>query len=435
MRRRYRRGVPAIAVPAILAILLAFSSLLLLERGEGIGGAQAGLDQDADADVVRMYSSVPMNEYISVVHGVQMAIEEAGGRAGRYRVEYVPLNGAREEGGKWDAAVEMENARRVVEDPRAVFYIGTYNSGAAKISIPVLNRAGIPMVSPGNTYPGLTKPDTGAANEPWVYYPLGPQSRNYFRVVPADDIQGAAGLDYAAGLGVKQAYVLDDTELYGVGVANVFERRAGEKRVKIAGRDSLYGGADIPALAQKIKATGADCVYFGGIAQNRPAELLQALSRAGWKGVFLGADGIATDTFAEGAAGFGEGIRVYSTSLGLPADKLSGPGAGWYSRYRARYPDDRNENFAPFGYEAGRVALSAISRAGDLGTNTIVDRDKVRRAAMGTGSRDLAGPPILGEWRFDANGDTSLRTISVLELPRGDADIAWTYLGPGPGGE
>lgn len=430
--RRLGGGALAVLIPVGLAVILALVSLVLLERDGRIG---ASLVRKPAGDVARIYSSVPLDEYVSVVHGVEMALEEAGSRAGQYRIEYIPLSDAKEPGGKWDAGVELANARRAAEDPLAVAYIGTYNSGAAKISIPVLNRVGMAMISPGNTYPGLTKPETGAANEPWVYYPLGPASRNYFRVVPADDIQGAAGADYVQHVGVKNVFIIDDTELYGVGVADVFERRAREKGIRVAGRDSLFPAADIPALAQKIIDSKADGVYFGGIAQNRPADLLSALVRQGFKGVFLGADGIATDTFADKAMpALSNRVRVFATSLGLPAGRLQGPGAEWYRRYKARYPEDRNVDFAPFGYEAGRAVLAAIARAGDLRTPSGgLDRDKVRRLVAQTGSSDLNGPAILGEWRFDANGDTSLRTISVQTLGGGSA--GWRYLGPGPTGE
>ncbi len=68
-------------------------------------------------------------------------------------------------------------------------YIGTFNSGAAKISIPILNAADVVMISPANTYTGLTKPGKGEPDEPDKYYPNG--KRNYTRVIPADDLQGA----------------------------------------------------------------------------------------------------------------------------------------------------------------------------------------------------------------------------------------------------
>ena len=52
-------------------------------------------------------------------------------------------------------------------------YVGTYNSGASKISMPILNRANLLMISPANTWPGLTKPGHWDPGEPEIYRPTG----------------------------------------------------------------------------------------------------------------------------------------------------------------------------------------------------------------------------------------------------------------------
>ncbi len=100
--------------------------------------------------------------------------------------------------------------------------MGTYNSGCAKIEVPTLNQDStgpMLMVSHANTNPGLTKTwDTG---EPEKYYPAG--TRNFARVITTDDYQGAGAAAFAANdLKVKKAYVLDDNQTYGLGVAKAF---------------------------------------------------------------------------------------------------------------------------------------------------------------------------------------------------------------------
>src|SRR5581483_5630356 len=99
--------------------------------------------------------------------------------------------------------------------------IGTFNSGAAEIIVPILNRAPngpVAMISPANTYVGLTHSGPGtSAGEPNKYYPSG--KRNYARVVAADDFQGAADATLAKQQGVKSLYILNDKEAYGLGVA------------------------------------------------------------------------------------------------------------------------------------------------------------------------------------------------------------------------
>lgn len=407
-----RLGSVEVIGPVVVALVLALFILL-----PGLGGGSSSNPQ-----VVRIYTSVPMNKYISIVHGAQMAVDEVGGRVGNFNVELVPLNDAATLDGKWDAATELANARRAVEDPDGMVYIGTYNSGAAKISIPVLNRVHMAMISPGNTYPGLTKPGTGTAGEPYSYYPLG--IRNYFRVVPADDLQGSAAAAYANQIGAKSVYVLDDTELYGHGIAVIFAQSARGFGIDVLGGPD---GIDVRAsnyseLAQKIVGLNPDLVYFGGISDNRPGMVLRDLRTAGYKGAFMGADGIVDSTFVS-QSGQTSASNVYATLVGLPASRLAGEGEEWYNRYKARYPTDENEDFAPFGYEAARVAVAAIGKAGTK------DREAIRAAMSTISTADLPSPHILGEWKFDQNGDTSLVNISVLKMDPQQSSNPWSYLG------
>src|SRR5512134_1120389 len=144
-------------------------------------------------DVVKFVSSLPRTgsanaQTTTMVNGIRMAIDEAGGKVAGFTIEYEDWDDASAKKGDWDPEVEAANADKAVKDPDVLFYIGTYNSGAAKISMPVLNKAGLVMISPANTYTGLTKPGMGEPNEPGVYQPSGKVT--YFRVVPADDIQG-----------------------------------------------------------------------------------------------------------------------------------------------------------------------------------------------------------------------------------------------------
>jgi branched-chain amino acid transport system substrate-binding protein len=122
-------------------------------------------------------------------NGLDMAIAQTGGVVAGYCLEIVNLDDASPQTGKWDGPVEAENANKAVADLLAILYFGTYNSGAAKVSIPINNRAHMAQITPANTYPGLTKKTGAAPGEPEIYRPLG--FVNYFRPIPADDIQGA----------------------------------------------------------------------------------------------------------------------------------------------------------------------------------------------------------------------------------------------------
>ena len=108
------------------------------------------------------------------------------------------------------------NARMAAHDPKAVFYIGEYNSGASEISIPILNRAGVPQVSPASTYVGSTTNEPGSLpGEPDKYYPT--RRRTFLRIVPRDTIQAAALIDLMANDGCGKIAMANDRMPTGVG--------------------------------------------------------------------------------------------------------------------------------------------------------------------------------------------------------------------------
>ena len=128
------------------------------------------------------------------------------------------------------------------------------------------------MVSPANTYPGLTK--KWAAGEPQKYYPTG--TRNYARVVATDDFQGPADAMWTKALGLKKVYVLDDKQVYGFGVASTYRAAAKKLGLDVTGFEGWDAKASsYEALADAIKATGAQAVFLGGIVCNNGAKLMQ----------------------------------------------------------------------------------------------------------------------------------------------------------------
>src|SRR5436190_9869578 len=124
-----------------------------------------GLAQ-GDPAVIKIVSSLPRTgsakgQTDTIVNGITMAFEDAGWKAGSFQIKYEDLDDATAAAGQWTAEKETANAEQAIKDPDVMIYIGTYNSGAAKQSMPILNRSNILMVSPANTWPGLTKPGKG----------------------------------------------------------------------------------------------------------------------------------------------------------------------------------------------------------------------------------------------------------------------------------
>jgi branched-chain amino acid transport system substrate-binding protein len=399
------------------AAAAAITALALVIGACGGAPGSGGTTGATQAKTVKIISSLPMTglsrtQTVEIVNSIQMAIADT--KIPNVTVNFEALDDATAAKGSWDAAQEAENARKAINDKSVVAYIGTYNSGAAKISIPLLNQAGLVMVSPANTYPGLTKgPAFGAeANEPGVYYPSG--KKTYARVVPADDIQGAVGATWAQELGAKKVYIIHDTELYGKGIADVFRTKAKALGIAEAGYEGAQKADNYRALANKIKDSGADLVYYGGIVDNNPAVMVKDIKAVVPNVKFMGPDGINCAEFLKQAGPAGEG--VYATFGGVPAEKYTGKAGEWLKAYNAKFNNNNPNPYAIYGYEAAKVVLAAIAKAGDKAD----DRATVLANVMGT--KDYDG--VLGKWSFDANGDTTLTQFSGSTAKSG----AWTFV-------
>lgn len=395
---------------AVLSLAV-LTSLILV----ACGGAAA----PAGGGVIKIVSDLPMTgsslgQTQTIVNAITQALEEKGNKAcnGKYTINYQAKDDASAALGKWDPAVVTENAKTYAADKSIVAVIGTFNSGAAKLMIPILNAVNLVMISPANTYPGLTKPGKGdpSAGEPDVYYPN--KTRNYSRVVPADDLQGAVGAQWAKDLGASKVYILDDQELYGKGIADVFEKTATSIGLTVLNHEGIDGkAADYKALATKIQAAGPDLVYFGGITQNNAGQLFKDIKSVGYTGKMMGPDGIYEDAFLTAAGDAAEG--TYLTFGGVPPDQLTGKAGQWRDAYKTKFGSNP-EVYSVYGYVAATLTLDAIERVCAAGGDP-TNREAVRAAVFNTKDFDS----VLGKFSIDANGDTTITQMSGSQVKSG----------------
>jgi len=382
---------------------------------------------------LRIYTSWPMQgamipEGTGMKNGVDMAVAEASGVAAGYCLEVINLDDASPQTGKWDGAVEAENANKAVADPQAIVYIGTYNSGAAKVSIPINNRAHMAQITPANTYPGLTKKQGAAPGEPEIYRPLG--FVNYFRPVPADDIQGAVGAKWAKALGAKKIYILNDQELYGKGIADVFEATAKKIGLTVVANEGIdWKQPDQKPVLTKVRASGADLVYMGGVVETGAQVIIRQMKEVGLVAPrvrFMGPDGLLEEELLKGATcevAMATEMRV--TFAGLPFEKMKGTGAKTYEDYKKKYSKEPTA-YALYAVEAGRVAIDGIKRAApaiEKAKDPAEKREAVRKAISLTKNFD----GINGKWSFDANGDTTMKVMSGFKVVKANNDIGCKF--------
>jgi branched-chain amino acid transport system substrate-binding protein len=362
--------------------------------------------------VVRLYTSWPMQgamipEGTAMKRAVDLAVQHAGGRVAGYTIEVVNLDDASPVTGSWDGTVEAENAQKAIADADAMAYIATYNSGAAKVSMPITNKAGMAQVTVANTYPGLTKPGN-APGEPGIYRPTG--KVNYFRSFPSDDIQGAAAAKLAQCLGFKRVFILDDRQLYGKGIADVFEKTAKELGLQVMGHEGVESvDIDFRALLTRVKAAKADLVYGGFVIDSGGPQVIQQMKALGLFDAgakFMGPDGLYSPALVEQATPAAVNNNVYVTFAGLPPDQLpTEVGKRFYADFKAKYKEEPI-GWAMYAYQATLVTLDAINRAG------VKDRDKVVEALRNT--KNFEG--ITGRFSFDENGDTDRTDMGGFQV-------------------
>lgn len=343
----------------------------------------------------------------SIVNGIKLALQESGYKAGDAKIEYEDWDDASPARGNWDPAVEATNADKAIQDPAVVAVIGPYNSGAAKIAMPKLNQAGLLLISPGATWPGLTKPGVGEANEPQVYRPSG--KVNFYRVVPADDLQGAAAAKWAKDLGAKSIFMLHDGELYGKGIAGVLKKELSKNGITDLGTDKFDPKAsNYRSLAVRIKQLKPDLIFIGATTQNNAGQLAKDLHAAGVGSKIMVPDGCFETPFLEAAGKEALEGKTYVTFGGVPPNQLTGKGKVFYETFKKTFGFEP-EGYAAYGYESAKVVLAAIERA------KIKDRPGIL-ASIGE-TKDYDG--VLGKWSFDENGDTTLKTMSGSEVKNG----------------
>lgn len=397
-----------------LAVFLLIAALMVSSCGE------------SEAITLKIVSSLPLTgsarpQSLAIVNGAQLRVEQAKGKAcdGKYEIVYESWDDASEALGKWDPELETRNANNAVSDKSVIVYLGTFNSGAAEIAMPILNLAGMAMISPGNTYPGLTHKVEGVtkSDEPYVYFPTG--VRNYVRLVATDDLQGPVIANFMASQGIKSVFILNDGEVYGKGVAEAVILSSKKAGIKIVGDEAFDPQASSYLDLMKVIATsndgGApDAVFFGGIVENNAGQVLQdkvAVLGDNQTVKFIGPDGIYTEGLIETAGAAAEGVFV--TTPGLALNDLGKAGKKFYADYEKRF-GKTTEPYAIMGYEAMNVTFQAIEKVCAAG-NDPGNRQAIRDMIFST--REFEG--ALGTWSFNENGDITIPYFLVGQVQSG----------------
>jgi branched-chain amino acid transport system substrate-binding protein len=386
------------------------------DSGSG-GGGGGSKDLIISTDLPLQGSSATQSDDTNKL--IQLYLDQIGGKAGDYNIKLKTYDDATAAKGAWDDAACAKNATDHVATENEVAVMGTFNSGCAKIEVPTLNQDStgpMLMVSHANTNVGLTKKwETG---EPDKYYPTG--SRNYARVVTTDDYQGQAAATFASqDLKIKKAFVLNDNQTYGLGVAKSFATAAKAAGIDVVGEQSWDAKQpNYTALFQAVKASGADLVYLAGIYDQNGGQLIKD------KVAVLG-DNSKVRLFApDGFTGYPDLLKLPQatgmnlTFAGLTQDQLlqaGGASVKLLDAFKAKYGKAPEGSYPLYGVAATQVILAAIAKSDGTrkGVNDAVFSGEgitIPKADSVTG-KDIKIDP--------GTGDTTAKDITVEEVKGG----------------
>jgi len=375
----------------------------------------AACGSSKSANTLDVYSSLPLQGATSTqtgptVQGIRLALDQAGGKAGKWKIDYTSLDDSTASAGNWDPGATGANARKAASDSHAIFYIGEFNSGASAISIPILNQAGVPQVSPANTYVGLTVAEPGSApGEPQKYYPTG--KRTYLRIVPRDRIQAAALLETMQKDGCTKVAIANDKDTYGQGLAALLELEKGTYGIDIVSNTGIDPkAANYRAYAQTIKSQGADCFVFSGVTANGGVQIVKDVNAALPTAKIYGPDGVCTSAWMNPAkGGVPASIQPKMQCTVATLDIKAYPGGNQFlAAYKAKYGSAAPDPYAIYGYEAMKLGLDTISSLGSKGN----DKAAVLAALFAIKARNS----VLGTYGFDKNGDTTLKSYGLYKV-------------------
>jgi branched-chain amino acid transport system substrate-binding protein len=379
----------------------------------GCGGVGSADVTQAAGSQLAVYSSLPLQGSDAatsrqIIDGEKLALADAGGRAGDFKVGYVSLDDANPASGQWSPGVTATNAKTAADDTSTIAYLGDYDSGATAVSLPLMNAAGILQLSPASPYVGLTSSLDAGQDEPERFYPSG--RRTFARLAPGDPAQAIAQAQLMKLLGVHSVYVLDDQEPFEVPLADIVAREAGRAGIDVVAHDSLATtpGSVFTGEVEKIVESHAQAVFLSGAAGAGTAKLWRQLHNADPALLLLGSSDLIGESFTAHL-----GTAAASTYLTTP---MLAPSQ--YPPSARRVLGDYRKTFgveggaeALYGYEAMALVLDAIRAAGPHGNDrqTVIDR------ILATRNRDSA----IGVYSIEADGENTISRYGVDRVQEG----------------
>ena len=422
---KYARMGAVVAVVAVMASACSSTSSSPAASAGASGGA-GGATIDVKVGIELPMTGGEAPNGVPTANGVALALDQI--KVPGFNVTINQQDDALN--GKHDPNTGAKNMQTLANDPQVLFVVGPYNSNVAQAEIPVGNAAGLMQCSPANTNPGLTQ--TWGGVDPKTLRPTNPDKIAYVRTATTDDLQGAAGADIAYNIAkATTAYVADDTQTYGKGLADVMAQDFAKLGGKVLKRDGIPDSTtDFTSYVTTVKGLNPGFVYYGGVTTSGIGLFRAEMANQGLANIPLGGgDGISDGAFSVASsflqiAGAAGDPNTYSTTAG-PHDVASNAtpsSADLTSAYKAKFNTEPGA-YTAAAYACTQVFLQALKSVGTGVTDMAALREAIRAyVADPSHSYDSA----LGTFNFDAAGDTSQKIVSYYTFDPSTKD--WKFL-------
>jgi branched-chain amino acid transport system substrate-binding protein len=303
-------------------------------------------------------------------------------------------------------------ANALASEETIVAVIGTSCSSAGIAAAEILSGEGILLVSPSNTAPSLTLPES---HQPF-----------YARTAHNDKIQGAAMAQFVCEeLQLSTAATIDDGSAYADQLAAVFaEEFQSQCDGTITSEEAVtVGQSDMGPVLESIGTDSPEFLYFPVFVAEGALIAQGAKEATGLENTVLGAaDGVFSPDFLA-AAGDAATEGMY-----LSGPDLAFSGNFYEDEFLPAYREVSGEDepisvFHAHAFDAYNMLADAIEEVaitGDDGT-TYIPRTALRDAFFAT--TDYAG--ITGNLTCDENGDCADAKISVSQVVDGAFERIW----------
>jgi branched-chain amino acid transport system substrate-binding protein len=383
--------------------------------GSAHAGGGAPKAHKLSGDRLTIYSSLPRQGAASdqartIENGARMAIAKRHGRVAGFKIVYKRLDDSLASTGAADEARGRRNARKAAHDDATAGYIGEYNSGISKVTIPILNRAGIAQISPSNTFTGLTVKAPGSdAGEPAKFYPTG--KRTYARVLPNDVIQAGALVTTTRDAGCKNVHLFNSGTKYSRGNATNFKRAAAKVGLEVK-KSVRYRPSKPKRYKGLAKDVRSPCVVQMGEVEMRAGELLKAVAAKRPHARLYGVDAECLNPSSDPSRGVPRSLagRYKCTIAALAPHAFGAAGRQFFADYSKRYDEKNPDPNAIYGYESMALMLTAIERAAKAAGP--LTRGGIVKALFATKNRHS----VIGTYGIDAHGDTTLLDYGLYKL-------------------